>query len=340
MLKKHFMWFVALLFILSACNHHNTNQDQNDGAKKEAKDSKTVTPKYREPLTGLGTDSKPINRAVAVMINNHPLARPQSGIASADVVYEVLAEGDITRFLAIFQSEQPKTIGPVRSAREYFIKLAKGYHTLYIAHGYSPEAKKMLMNGYIDQLNGIQYDGTLFYRSKARKAPHNSYITYNNILKGAKEKGYSMVTPPSSLPFASEKEIKQITGQPVEKISIHYSKSNDFNAEYRFDSKLQKLKRYSGGKQTIDANNDQPVLIDNLFIVAAKHRLIDDYGRRAIDLTSGGEAYLIQKGKIRKVEWENINGRILPYENGEPVKLVPGKTWINIVENLNTVTFE
>lgn len=88
----------------------------------------------------------------------------------------------------------------------------------------------------------------------------------------------------------------------------------------------------------MDANNGQPVLIDNLFIVAAKHKLIDSHGRKDIDLTSGGKAYLIQKGKLREVEWENDSGRILPYQNGEPVKLVPGKTWVNIVPTLSSVT--
>ncbi len=91
-------------------------------------------------------------RAVAVMINNHPKARPQSGLNKADIVYEILAEGDITRFLAVFQSEKPANIGPIRSARDYYIELAKGFNALYIAHGYSPEAKKMLEQGYVDNL--------------------------------------------------------------------------------------------------------------------------------------------------------------------------------------------
>ena len=92
----------------------------------------------------MGSSTEIEGRAVAVMINNHPAARPQSGLHKADIVYELLAEGDVTRFLAIFQSEQPDNIGPVRSARSYYIELAKGYDSLYIAHGNSPDAKKML----------------------------------------------------------------------------------------------------------------------------------------------------------------------------------------------------
>ena len=138
------------------------------------------------------------------MVNNHPKARPQSGLSKADIVYEVLAEGDITRFLAIFQSRMPKEIGPVRSARDYYIDLAKGYDSLYVAHGYSPEAKEMLTNGFIDNLNGMQYDGTLFKRASFRKAPHNSYISYEHIKEGAEKNGFDMERPPEALNFSDK----------------------------------------------------------------------------------------------------------------------------------------
>ncbi|GER68010.1 putative lipoprotein YerB [Weizmannia acidilactici] len=338
MKKKNLIWMLVLLFVLSACGRQNSTGTQQEENGTGAKSLQATEKRWTEPLTGLKTSSKPDRRAVAVMVNNHPLARTQSGLCSADIVYEALAEGNITRFVAIFESDMPSNIGPIRSARPYFIKLAKGYNALYIAHGYSPGAKKLLDSGYVDELNGMQYDGTLFYRSSARKAPHNSYITYKNILKGAKEKGYVMDNAPSPLPFMTEKEVKNISGISAGKISIRYSNQSNLNAEYRYDAEKQRYTRYSGGVQTVDANNNQPVLIDNLFIVAAKHKLIDSYGRRDIDLTSGGKAYLIQKGKLQEVEWENDNGRILPYKDGEPIKLVPGKTWINIVQSLGSVT--
>ena len=161
----------------------------------------------------LGVQTEVEGRAVAVMINNHPAARPQSGLNKADIVYELLAEGDVTRFLAIFQSEQPENVGPVRSARNYYIELAKGFDSLYIAHGNSPDAKEMLDNGYIDDLNGIYYDGTLFKRASFRKAPHNSYITYDNILKGANQNGYEMEQAPPSLTFLTEDEVKELAGE-------------------------------------------------------------------------------------------------------------------------------
>ncbi|WP_374701220.1 DUF3048 domain-containing protein [Thalassobacillus sp. C254] len=74
-------------------------------------------------------------------MNNHPEARPQSGLQHADVVYEVLSEGAVTRFVAIYQSQQPVRIGPVRSARGYHINLANGFDAFFVTHGWSPEAE-------------------------------------------------------------------------------------------------------------------------------------------------------------------------------------------------------
>src|SRR5699024_5807754 len=87
------------------------------------------------PLTGIHADDEVKERIVAVMVNNHKLARPQSGLSKADIVFEILAEGDITRFLALFQSDKPDVVGPVRSARDYYFKLAKQYDALYVYHG-------------------------------------------------------------------------------------------------------------------------------------------------------------------------------------------------------------
>jgi hypothetical protein len=243
----------------------------------------------------------------------------------------VLAEGNVTRFLAIFQSEHPENIGPVRSARDYYIDLANGYDALYIAHGYSPEAQKMLTSGVIDNLNGMQYDGTLFQRASFRQPPHNSYISYESILKGAKQVGYDMNDIPEALPFYDEEELENIAGETAEQVTVAYLKSNLFKVDYKYDASSKKYARYSNDEQTIDLDSNEPVLLDNVFIVSMEHELLDDSGRREIDLTSGGNGYLLQQGKLIQVEWKNIDGRILPFLNGDELKFVPGKTWINIV---------
>ncbi|MED3575344.1 DUF3048 domain-containing protein [Cytobacillus praedii] len=340
---------VALLLIAGCTKNDNTAVENEDEITEIPEDepeegtNKEELP-YQFPLTGVRTESKSGSRAVAVMINNDPKARPQSGLQKADIVYELLAEGNITRFLAIYQSEQPEKVGPVRSARDYYIELAKGYDSLYIAHGYSPEAKDMLDKGYIDNLNGITYDGTLFKRASFRKAPHNSYISFENIRKGAEKRSYEMDEAPSPLTFLNTSELGELNGEDASSVMVSYFNNNVFNSIYEYDEALEKYKRYTNGELTKDYESEEPVLLDNIFIVETNHKVIDNAGRRKIDLSSGGRAYLLQKGKWQEVKWENIDGKILPTINGKQAGLVPGKTWINIIPSSpgleQTVSFD
>jgi hypothetical protein len=332
MLKK------PLIILLSALTLAACSSDKEEAEKKPAKEENAApvanqnvenVMKFQSPLTGEEMKEESTDRSVAVMVNNHPKARPQSGLSKADIVYEVLAEGDVTRFLAIYQSKQPDKIGPVRSARDYYIDLAKGYDSLYIAHGYSPDAKAKLESGEIDHLNGIRYDGTLFKRANFRKAPHNSYISFKDILKGAEANDFPMDTPPQSLSFLSKEE--SVSGEKANSIMISYFNNPQFDIVYEYNQDEGKYERHSNGEQTVDYDTEDPVLLENILIAEAPHRVIDSAGRRDIDLQSGGSAYLIQDGKLREVQWKNADGRILPYENGKQIPLTKGATWINII---------
>lgn len=335
-MRKWAVAAIAVLLLLSGCSNKKAVKEPVQKLKEVTKVEKKGGMKnqypYYFPLSGKGSQTNTDGRAIAVMINNHPLARPQSGLNKADIIYEILAEGDITRFLAVFQSEKPTNIGPVRSARKYYMELAKGLDALLIHHGESPEAQEMLEQGYINDLDGMVYDGTLFQRASFRKAPHNSYITYGNILKGVKLKKYSMDQTPAAFAFMSEEDSKKITGKEAGSVMISYSSSHISDSTFEFDPTLSKYKRFSsGGEQTIDLETKEPILIDNIFIVEAVHKIVDSGGHRSIDLESGGRGYLLQMGKVNEVEWKNENGRIVPVKNGKVVPFVQGKTWVNVV---------
>lgn len=327
--KSLFLLFVLTVLLLSACNkgEENVPIDQEIEREEDEVAEETSLP-YTYPLTGIETEEQLDRRVVGVTINNHPAARPQSGIADADIVYEVLAEGEMTRFVALFHSTLPERVGPVRSARPYLIDLVKGYNGLFVTHGWSPEAEKMLKNGYADYLNGLFHDGTLFKRSSDRKAPHNSYITFDNIFAGLESKGYELNGPVPSLAFYKEDEEREI-GDEGRSIEINYLNRN--YVQYEYDETSGYYERYNGDQKTVDYETNEPVYISNVFIIEAEHRIVDDVGRREIDLDSGGNALLFQNGSVQSLEWENRDGIIVPVQNGEVVLLKPGKTWINIV---------
>jgi hypothetical protein len=330
--KRWFVLFSALYLFMGGCMHE-VKAPQPNPAPVETPKQQDISTQEVFPLTGLPAEGAVNHRVIAVMVNNHPKARPQSGLQKADIVYEVLAEGDITRLLALYQSEFPKKVGPVRSARDYYIELSNGYHALYVCHGWSPEAKAMLESGTTDYLNGLFYDGTLFKRVSFRTAPHNSYITFANIKKGAAEKGYLLQDHIDPLPF----RIDAPKGEQVDKIDIIYSHRGYAQVQYKYVPDQKSYFRYSAGKQTIDHDTHDPIQIQNVLVIAAKHNVIDSSGRRSIDLVSGGSGYLFQNGIVKQIEWKNVNGRILPYENGAPAGFMPGKTWINVVPDLNIV---
>ena len=342
-MKKWYIIMMAVITVLtlSACKD-TKDKVLEDGKvdKAEASDSKkdkkedSFSAVY--PLTGLGTNEKADQRAVAVMVNNHWNARPQSGLHKADIVYEVLAEGELTRFLAIFQSEMPEVVGPVRSARDYYIELSQGYDSLFVAHGFSPEAKEILYGGTVDHLNGMDYDGILFKRADFRKAPHNSYITYENIEKGMKKIGADDSGDLDMLSFLTKKSAADIEGTPATDITISYNGGETVG--FTYSEKKKTYARSSNNEPTIDRETETPIAVNNVFIVEAAHRVIDDAGRREINLSSGGDAILIQNGVAQNISWKNENGRIVP-DGGA---FVPGKTWINIVPTgmANTVKMQ
>lgn len=343
---KYVIAILLLFVIVSACSNgesrvqstpdNNESSDQVDEPVVEVIEESVVS-----PLTGLKGDAQSLaQRPVSVMINNHPAARPQSGLSKADIVYEVLAEGSVTRFLAIYQSEIPDIIGPVRSARPYYIDLSKGYDALYIAHGYSPAALEKLSSGEVDSLNGMEYDGTLFWRANHRKAPHNSYISKENVLEGAVSNQYEIAAEVESIEFLTEEEVQALEGEQANKFVIKYDNSQTWQATYEYNQTEKSYNRYSDNQQTVDLESKEPVELSNVFVVEMKHNIVDDYGRRGIDLTSGGKAILLHNGLMQEVEWINEDGRILPVKDGNIVKFVPGRTWIHIVPNLDMFSIQ
>ncbi|RYG71376.1 DUF3048 domain-containing protein [Lentibacillus lipolyticus] len=338
-MKKVLIFFVTVLLLFAACSDNDKEQTAEDSeAKANAIDEKEQTPEasanvHTYPLTGVKTDQPVDDRIVGVMVNNHRRARPQTGLSKADIVFEILAEGTITRFLALFQSDKPDVVGPVRSAREYYFELASGYGAIYTYHGAAAFVNDMIRNRGIEYLDGAMHDndGHLFKREPFRKRPHNSYLQLDAVYDVAQNKGYDITKSYDPLPFASKEQTESITGSPATHVKITYSDNPMNIVEYQYDTEGETYTRYSDGTKTVELNSQKAITTDNILIAETPHQVIDDAGRREVDITSGGDAYLFQKGKVRQVTWENRDGRIIAVKDGEPVPFVPGKTWINVV---------
>lgn len=331
---------LAMLFILllvAACSKEEQGDapqplPPKDNTEVEVEEEPEGEVSYRAPYTGVIIDEENTNRPVLATINNDPLARPQSGISDADIIYEFLAEGATTRLLALFQSELPAEIGPIRSSRDYFLHIAKGLDAFYVAHGYSPDALALLNANYVDHVNGMQHDGTLFKRSKDRRAPHNSYISNESIQKAMENTNSGMEI--SKFPPLSFHE--SINDVKIEDAALNIVVKNGsgpkFTSTYTYDEGNGTYARTVNDSTTIDKANDEEVQLANVIVIEANHRTIDAEGRQEIDIESGGRGLLFHAGTVAVIEWENIDGIITPVENGAPAKLVPGKTWIHVLQ--------
>ncbi|MEO3946429.1 DUF3048 domain-containing protein [Gorillibacterium sp. CAU 1737] len=291
----------------------------------------TVLLPFRQSLTGLPAADKSLARAVLVTVENSPAARPQTGLDQADLVYEVLAEGEITRFLAIYQSEHPEVIGPVRSMRPYFAEIGVGLGAMLVHAGWSQDGMNMMVKLRADHLDGVYADGATFWRSKDRKAPHNLYTSWEKIQQGAARHNFSSEWTDPILRFGEPEA--ELTGGaewlPAPTVSIPYI--SGYKVSYEYDAKQGLYLRSMAGASHLDKETGKQLTAANLLILEASHKILDNEGRRAVDVNSGGNGYLIQQGKERAITWNREDGVIRVYADGAELPLVPGKTWVQIV---------
>lgn len=288
---------------------------------------------YTAPFTGLGSEQNLDNtRPIMVMINNAPPARPQSGLNKADMIYEVLAEGEMTRFLAIFQSQKPDVIGPVRSIRPYFIQIGVGFDAVLVHSGGSPEALETLSRSDYSHLNEIP-NGKYFWRENFRKPPHNLYTSSKLLQQAMEDKG--MRTTAELPHFSFLPADAAITeGEPATQVDITFHSLN--KAGFTYDAQQKKYMRTTAGKPHLDLTDNKQLSATNLLVIAAKHRVLDNEGRRQVDVVGPGDGYLFQQGKARKIKWKRSNGVIRAYADPamtQELPLLPGQTWVEIVPN-------
>lgn len=328
---------------------------QDGGAPADERD--TAMP--REPV-------EPLEGAVLAVVENHPAARPQSGLDKADVVYEADVVAGITRFLAVYHSEGASKIGPIRSVRKFLVEIAHAYDSPVAHAGGNADALKLIksLKGFKD-MDEIYNSGAFFWRDKTRKQPHNLYTSTNLLQKGAEKKGYSLVPPPN-LPTASEKTPDTTTSPSgfnksgsgtsgssatgstaagsgeASVIRIPFSERSDTKniVEYRFEHGA--YKRFINGKP--HAMRDGAFICPKnvvVLFVETKEEWGDD--PQLINKVIGcGKALFFSGGGVHNGSWKKPGPRshfVFTLENGEPVRFLPGKTWIEIVDRNLKVTY-
>lgn len=325
-------------------NVENENPDETDPVDLEDADDNETIPvidpegKIFSKLTGLQiTNEQSLLRPIVVQLDNHYRARPQAGLIDADVVYEILAEGSITRYMAVFQSNQADVIGPVRSSRPYFIEKALEFNPLYVHVGGSNQAFADIRSYEMADIDGLSSGGGVFYRTDHKNMPHNMYSSDEGIRgEGIRKKYYTEVEF-EGLPITYQ--IRPIEGENAESVKIVYKSTSagdsvGYYVYFEYDSEEGKYYRYVNGEKHLDENNDLHLYADNIIVQQVGHRVIDDEGRKDIDIVGSGEGYYINRGQVISITWEKTSARAQTRffkADGSELILNPGKTWIQVV---------
>lgn len=287
-------------------------------------------PLYYSPLTGLAVSSEAETKmpVTAIMIENSPDARPQSGLKKSGIVYEAIAEGGITRFLTLHQQDKPQLIGPVRSLRMYYVDWLAPYNASVAHIGGSAAALKEVRGGKYRDIDQF-FNSAYYWRSTDRYAPHNVYTSFKKLDALNKAKGYK-TSSFTGFSRADEKPAEKVTANSV---TINFS-GPLFNTSYKYDKKNNRYTRYIAGAPHKDREDGT---ITPKVVIAMKvsmQRVFEDGYREAIKTTGSGEAIIFQNGTAQKVKWYKASRAsqiTFTDSKGVDVPLVRGQTWIAAV---------
>lgn len=295
-------------------------------------EASAAIPENRSPLTGLELEQP--YQPVAILVENFAAARPHSGVIDADIVYEAHMEGGITRFLAIFQSKSPEVVGPVRSLRHYFMWIGLEWDALLVHYGQSSIAEDKFTQIPVRRLNGI-VSGRPFWRDTSRRAPHNVYVAVNSCRERIDFKQQVQG-------FAFE-DSRSWEGTPYRRIRIPYSRSSNL-VEYTYNPADRLHYRFINGREDVDRETGKQLFARNIIVQYAHHSVLEPgAGYRDVALIGSGRARFFIDGHTREGTWERPDQemRTIFYDaQMEEIKLLPGNTWVQVVQTEMQVTFE
>ena len=322
-----------------------------DAQEEEVPEAVEEDPNALEPgmmrsfLSGLPVDEKiGKRRPIAIMLNNLEAAQPMSGVSYADVVYEYVVEGSITRLMGLFENyDSLDKIGSVRSCREYFVYTALEFDAIYMHFGQASYAVDLLGRDYVNNLNGLGEAGdTCFYRTSDRKAPHNVYTSAKGIEAGIRKLGYRENHNDDyagKFKFCDlNTEITNEGGSSAKHIEPKYRINKPW---FDYNEATGKYDRYQYDGPQIDDLTGEQISFDNVILQYNKWVQLDEKDYLAFDCHAGGVIQYCTKGKmvpglwIRDINEENYDLSAIRYYDmdGNELEINNGKTFICVIQD-------
>ena len=348
-MKKTAVIIVVILCIIAigVCSAILYNRMQNENAtflgtdvvNNNDNEGNTIVAEMPEVQIFKGSD-----RPIAVMIDNNIDAQPQAGLNDAYVVYEIIVEGGESRLMALFKGVSLDKIGPVRSARHYFLDYALENDAIYVHYGWSPQAQSDITTLGVNNINGISETTKEFWRVKDKKSPHNVATSTEKILEIAKRKGYRTTSSKDSVLNYTTNEVNLENGQVAEDVTIPYSQSN--KVEWTYNPETKRYTRYSKGKEQTDWTTGEDITAKNIIIEFIANSTLNDgenKGRQTMNTVGSKNGYYITNGKAIKITCEKSTRSaqtVYKDENGNEIDVNDGNTFIQICPINANVTIE
>jgi hypothetical protein len=294
------------------------------------------------PLTGLPVAPALADRPIrAVVIENHPDARPQSGLSQAGVVYEANAEGGITRFIAFFLDQQPPSLGPVRSLRTYFVDWALEFGAPVAHAGGNADALDLVGPLGMKDMNALSFAADAFFRTNDRAAPHNLYTDSGKLDALVSRLGFGQ---PANFTVSPRKPDAPNPTPPHPNIHIDYSYAG-YQVDYKYDSTTNDYARNLSGAPHIDRNTGKQIHVKNVVV----EMMPTSYGTTRIgestvimQTVGTGQGWVMRDGDVIPCTWSkdshSARTKLLD-ASGKDIPLDAGNTWYSIVPVGKNVSF-
>jgi hypothetical protein len=268
-----------------------------------------------------------------IMIENSPDARPQAGLKDAGIVVEMMVEGGITRFLALFQESKPDHVGPVRSVRPPYLDFVMAFDAGIAHAGGSGEALSLISTLGLKDLDHGPNGGS-FQRSESRYAPHNLYTSLDQMIALQQQKGYSS----NFSPLLRKKEAPAATptARTIDMLISGYL----YNTHWDYDAATNTYGRSQGGRPHTDERSGEQIRSKTVLALVMEHHYAGIYS--VYGTTGSGKAYIFQDGVVTEATWTRAERKsqiTLTDAAGAPLGLNPGHTWITLVSAPDRVTF-
>ncbi len=304
-------------------------------------------PENMNPLTGLECDASLVGqRPIGVMFNNIKAALPQVGLANCDIIYEVLAEGGITRFEGlIFDYASLGSLGSIRSARPYYVNIARAYDAVYIHAGGSEAAYSLMSsikNDHFDGVRGNFYvnNELLFWRDKARlnsgyAIEHTMFARGTDIASAIQQRNIrTQLKDTSFTAFAFDPAFESI-GSRKSASYVKIPHSTYYTSEFHYDSATGLYAHTHYNTAHVDGATGEQIKTTNVFLLYTKQRIADSYGRREVTLTGEGAGVYLNGGEYTEIVWkrENDDAPFKYYDQeGTELKVEQGKSYVCLVD--------